>query len=436
MSRSSMVVKWLPFDGSTIERGYLIATLHSPHVLEDLLCDVAAWAVGVQRLGCIKAEWAARILTPLQGTGLAIKPRAARYQCEKASLADPVSAGFSMEHAHPEKKCWIYHNVTSLGNGTGFSDGDWYAKIQPAPEGCTISLSAGSAGGSGGGDDGDGGTGSDGDVSSGVKQTTYIHSAPTPNGPFTLVPIDTPACDNPSPLVLRNQTVLLMCSRSIGVSRLSRRSNCSTSGLTHGGGCGTEYDNDAHWRLYSAPSPRGPWRHVAEVYPRSNRTSVTSEDPFMWEDPNGNLHVLSHTFPPNRDADQPSVTISLHGFARPAGLEWHWSANQPYGSTIEYDDGRAVHFATAERPKLVLDAVGNPTQLVNGLTSWQWPCNGCPDRGYTNVCNICKLTPGKDYTYTIMRQLGTAAAALEGTNHRINTSTEAVASIGTGPRTL
>ena len=190
----------------------------------------------------------------------------------------------------------------------------------------------------------------------------------------------TVACDNPSPLLLRNGTLLLMCSRSRG---------------------GT---SEPHWRLYSAATPRGPWAHVTEIYPASNRTNTASEDPVLWEDAQGNLHVLSHTGPPRHDADQPSIVVSIHGFSRD-GIAWFWSASQPYGSTIHFEDGSSAHHATAERPKLVLNGHGQPTHLINGLTNWPWPCNGCPAKGNSQVCNKCKLTKGKDYTYTIMRRL-------------------------------
>ena len=212
------------------------------------------------------------------------------------------------------------------------------------------------------------------------RNVVSIRAAPGPDGPWTLVN-GTVACDNPSPLVLRNGTVLLMCSRSPGQGK------------------------GPHWRLYSAATPRGPWQHAAEIFPRSNRTNDSSEDPFIWEDPNGNLHALSHTGPRNGDAAQPSTVVSIHGFSRPPFLTWFWSANQPYGSTIHFADGSSTHHATAERPKLVLDGSGNPTHLVNGLTNWQWPCSGCHAKNYTQVCNKCKLTRGKDYTYTIMRVL-------------------------------
>jgi hypothetical protein len=59
-----------------------------------------------------------------------------REQCEIASLADPLSAGFSMEHGDPSRRCWIYHNVSALGNGSGFEDGDFYRKVVPLPEAC------------------------------------------------------------------------------------------------------------------------------------------------------------------------------------------------------------------------------------------------------------------------------------------------------------
>jgi hypothetical protein len=132
--------------------------------------------------------------------------------------------------------------------------------------------------------------------------------------------------------------------------------------------------------------------------------------PFIWEDPRGNLHALSHTFPavgPNGGA-QPSDVMSLHGFSDPDGLNWRWSAGQPYNATIFFKDGlrSPAQHATAERPKLVVNSRGTPTHLLNGLTNYMWPCNGCPGcptspgkpypgcpGEHPRVCNKCKMLP-------------------------------------------
>lgn len=209
-------------------------------------------------------------------------------------------------------------------------------------------------------------------------QVAYILSAPGPEGPWTEV-AGGPLCDNPSPWVMSNGTLLLMCSRSVG--------------YTPGKG--------VHWRLYSAPSPRGPWNVVKEIFP--DMTATRTEDPFLWQDVQGHFHALAQGGPLN-EAGQPSPTVSAHAFSRD-GLVWGWSA-APYSSIITYEDCTSRHFASAVRPKLLLDGDGNPTHLINGLGPHPWPCNGCPWHNDTNVCNKCKLTPGIDYTYTIMRRLG------------------------------
>jgi len=115
-------------------------------------------------------------------------------------------------------------------------------------------------------------------------------------------------------MVQRNGTVLLMCSRAAGPDA-------------------TDDLDRVHWRLYRASSPRGPWSHVTEVYPTSNRTGPQSEDPFIWEDKHGNLHALSHTFPPvgPNGGAEPSTVVSMHGFSRD-GITWNWSGDQPYDS--------------------------------------------------------------------------------------------------------
>jgi hypothetical protein len=111
------------------------------------------------------------------------------------------------------------------------------------------------------------------------EQLTQVHVASGPNGPWTVVPGGGVLCDNPSPLVLRNGTALLMCSRSAG---------------------SPPRPDHPHARLYSAPSLRGPWKHVSEVYTESDWSKPSPEDPFLWEDARGNLHTLWHTGPLNR----------------------------------------------------------------------------------------------------------------------------------------
>ena len=56
--------------------------------------------------------------------------------CEKLCFADPKCDGFSTLHGKPAGECWTYSNVSKTSNETGFSDGDWYAKIKPVPAGC------------------------------------------------------------------------------------------------------------------------------------------------------------------------------------------------------------------------------------------------------------------------------------------------------------
>lgn len=232
----------------------------------------------------------------------------------------------------------------------------------------------------------------------GNAQTTFIHAAPGPHGPWMAA--GSVECDNPAPLVLRNGTVLLMCSRSPTTSK-------------HSG-------TPPHWRLHRADSPRGPWTTVAEVYPTSNRTGPQTEDPFIWEDVDGNLHAIGHTFPPGGpSATGPSHVVSMHGYSRD-GVAWKWSKGQPYDATVQFPNGTNVLHATAERPKLFIDSHGVPTHLVNGMQSALWPCDGCigckKDSGHPvpgckgethHVCNKCKMLSAMDYTYTIIRNLQT-----------------------------
>ena len=96
------------------------------------------------------------------------------------------------------------------------------------------------------------------------------------------------------------------------------------------------------------------------------------------------------------------------GQARPDGREWHRGARQPFNGTVRFTDGTARDFATRERPQLVFGdaARTTPVALTSAVSSQPVgpACDGC----VLGACSQCKITPGRDWTYTIVQPLARA----------------------------
>ena len=61
-------------------------------------------------------------------------------------------------------------------------------------------------------------------------------------------------------------------------------------------------------------------------------------------------------------------TVAGHAYS-PDGHAWTQSKIQPYNNTFATTDGARVSVATRERPKLLFNAAGEPTHLVNPVCS-------------------------------------------------------------------
>jgi len=72
-----------------------------------------------------------------------------------------------------------------------------------------------------------------------------------------------------------------------------------------------------------------------------------SEDPFLWDDAHGHLHLLMHELGTGH--------TGLHAFSRD-GSAWTVSATRPYTGNVTFDDGSHQLMAHRERPQLVFDA--------------------------------------------------------------------------------
>jgi len=72
---------------------------------------------------------------------------------------------------------------------------------------------------------------------------------------------------------------------------------------------------------------------------------------------------------------------------------------------VDFTDGTSVTFSTRERPQVIF-APGDtttPVGFVGGVSSQPigpW-CDSC----YKNTCSQCKITKGRDWTYTVLQPL-------------------------------
>ena len=223
----------------------------------------------------------------------------------------------------------------------------------------------------------------------------FAHVSESVDGPWRALGNGLKNCNNPAPVFLANGSTLVLC--SVGGYALYH-----TSDLFHGHGWTKTLD------LQLPPS----WSR-----PRPYGHGKAYEDPFLWQDKRGNLHMLHHLYdfrngyPPNPAAPQP-IQVSAHAFSAPPFLEWHYNVDaQPYNAWITFQNGTTQNFSTWERPHLLFDPKTRaPTHLINGVQPYyngpRGACDGCQaSGGSSHACASCKSTPGLDYTYTLVTKL-------------------------------
>jgi hypothetical protein len=102
---------------------------------------------------------------------------------------------------------------------------------------------------------------------------------------------------------------------------------------------------------------RGPYTDVFNL----TNGKPGDEDPFVWEQPDGSLHVIWH-----------NQNHGFHAFAtNSSGAEWRLT---PIGGTyafqlgVEWANGTSTTFLRRERPEIRFNADGTPAMLYNGVT--------------------------------------------------------------------
>eukprot|EP01065_Artemidia_motanka_P027846 TRINITY_DN33041_c0_g1_i1.p1 TRINITY_DN33041_c0_g1~~TRINITY_DN33041_c0_g1_i1.p1 ORF type:complete len:358 (+),score=102.20 TRINITY_DN33041_c0_g1_i1:54-1127(+) len=206
---------------------------------------------------------------------------------------------------------------------------------------------------------------------SGVPRSAFLHHAKGPGGPWEKYEGTPPKCNNPAPAYHPNGTLFLVC---------------NNFGLTHADGW-----NASNWApVRSIPSPGGdPERHW--------------EDAFLWFDRRGSWHLVYHVY-----CLQPYASgkecYSGHAFSHD-GFDWTFSGTEPFNGTVQFTDGTAATFSTRERPKMIFAASDaartKPIGVITGVSSQ--PVSPACDSCYDHTCSQCKITSGRDWTYTVLQ---------------------------------
>ena len=119
------------------------------------------------------------------------------------------------------------------------------------------------------------------------------------------------------------------------------------------------------------------------------RLHTVWEDPSAWVDSRGHFHLLSHVYPTNTSNwNQYADIVAGHGFSTD-GMNWTFSPTVPYTAAVTGTDGTTKHYATRERPFLLLsdDAARTPIALFTSVTTPGHPKQAKPlvDYSFTHV---------------------------------------------------
>ena len=149
--------------------------------------------------------------------------------------------------------------------------------------------------------------------------------------------------------------------------------------------------------LLTATSLAGPWTTFCSI----SRPSLpyTVEDPFLYFDKRGNIHIINHAYNTGQTTNCTSSHVSSHFFAAADGKQWGHS-DQPYGHTVTFDDGTQHSYCTLERPNLFFDAAGELTH-IHFAADLVTGDEGCASRG--KGCVDCKYD---DHAGTLLVKLG------------------------------
>eukprot|EP00933_Yihiella_yeosuensis_P038928 TRINITY_DN32875_c2_g2_i1.p1 TRINITY_DN32875_c2_g2~~TRINITY_DN32875_c2_g2_i1.p1 ORF type:complete len:435 (-),score=50.00 TRINITY_DN32875_c2_g2_i1:50-1309(-) len=221
-----------------------------------------------------------------------------------------------------------------------------------------------------------GGAECQGELAATLKKGSTIHTSKSAGGPWT--PLENNSldknCNNPAPWVHKNGTIFLVC-----------------SGGSSGNG------------LWRSESISGPWKLVTAGLTAAGGVWGVYEDPFLYIDIDGSFHLLFHVYETGENGITCSnTTVAAHLFSSD-GFQWHTTPVQPFTSVISLADGGSMVVATRERGKILFNAEGRMTHLINGVSGLETCYNATectwkkPGDCIGNACVNCKFK-GWDFT--------------------------------------
>jgi hypothetical protein len=168
-----------------------------------------------------------------------------------------------------------------------------------------------------------------------VPLPTYMSWAAGPRGPWAppaLIPSVQPLLDtNLAGVILENGTF-------VGLWRDNSGKDPGPSALHR---C-----TAAHWRDPAA-------------YVEDGAFQLNEEDPTVWADARGGLHVLTH-----------AGCMGRHGFSADGGVSWQYAQEGngiAFGCGVELENGTVVKTRRRERPHAVVDAAGRLVAVTSAV---------------------------------------------------------------------
>jgi hypothetical protein len=190
-----------------------------------------------------------------------------------------------------------------------------------------------------------------------------LHVAADAGGPWLPAPAawKTAYCsNNPAPLFLRNGSLMLVCHEPMAPGEV----------CAHSGGLSMATSDGADWRTGNFTKQclnlMNPTHTVGNV-----TFTAANEDPHLYEDARGNLHIITH----NQSPCYQNVSwfgadvrgCGAHFFSNDGGASWSFQWDHAvYNGTVLYTDGVRRTYKR-ERPKLVQDADGSLIALATGI---------------------------------------------------------------------
>jgi hypothetical protein len=209
------------------------------------------------------------------------------------------------------------------------------------------------------------------------------HVAASLDGAWAPVPADwtLPTCgNNPAPAFLPNGSLLLLCHAPMfGGGEGSGGEDAAAGACPLSGGLWITVSLTANW-THGPYTPPGCLNLLNPAHTVGGTTYVAAnEDPVVWVDGRGHLHVLTHNQAPGY-ANTTWFGGDVRGdgghlFSSDGGASWTFTWATAYDGLVEYAAGAGGDPPAAsvrykrERPKLVVDpATGAPLALATGVS--------------------------------------------------------------------